>query len=151
MCDNENFKIRENLWLNSPYNIRETWVLAYFSHLLFGALRNNFFNFFVNKHISLVELRMRLQNALEVKWHKFEKLQSKNKLHTPSTKTLLPIEAHASKAYTFVVYYDFQIEILFSCNECGLKTCLLENQEKTFEIIYFKKNKFYTEVYDDTM
>ena len=55
----------ENVWLSTMYNIREMWVPAYFRSIYMGGLfrstsrsesENNFFNFFVNRFLTLVEL-----------------------------------------------------------------------------------------------
>ncbi|XP_057529934.1 protein FAR-RED IMPAIRED RESPONSE 1-like [Amaranthus tricolor] len=67
MSDYEHANLRNNDWLNSMYDIREMWVPAYFRDLYMGGLlrttsrwesENNFFNYLVNKFLTLVELQM---------------------------------------------------------------------------------------------
>src|SRR5688572_6368730 len=136
LFDYKEQKLDENVWLSTMYNIREMWVPAYFRSIYMGGLfrttsrsesENNFFNFFVNKFLTLVELQMRFQSAMDAQRHKLEILESKDKLFTPPLKTPLMLEKHAASLYTLAAFYDFQAEICAACFECGLDKHHVDN------------------------
>ena len=93
---------------------------------------NLFFNFFVNRFLTLVELQMRFQSAMNAQRHTFEILESKDKLFTPPLKTPLILEKHAGSIYTLAAFYNFQAEICAACFECVLDTHHFDNGKDFF-------------------
>lgn len=141
LFDYKDHKLDVNVWFSTMYNIKKMWVPAYFSSIYMDGLfrttsrsesENNLFNFFVNKFLTLVELQMRFQSAMDAQRHKLGTLESKDKLFTPPLKTLLMLEKHVAFIYTLVAFYDFQAEIYAACFECGLDEQHFDNGKDFF-------------------
>ncbi|XP_057522442.1 protein FAR1-RELATED SEQUENCE 5-like [Amaranthus tricolor] len=131
MSDYEHDNLRNNDWFNSMYDIREMWVPEYFRDLYMGGLlittsrsetENNFFNYFT--------------------------LDSKCKLYSAPLKTRIPLEKHASSAYTDVVFKDFQEQILSARVECGFEKNLVRDGKDVYNVVHFNIGKIFEVVYD---
>ncbi|XP_057529083.1 protein FAR-RED ELONGATED HYPOCOTYL 3-like [Amaranthus tricolor] len=157
MSDYEHANLRNNDWLNSMYDIREMWVPAYFRDLYMGGLfrttsrsesENNFFNYFVNKFLTLVELQMRFQSAMDVQRYMMQTLDSKCKLYSAPLKTRIPLEKHASSVYTDVVFKDFQEQILSARDECGFEKNFVRDGKDVYRVVHFNTGTIFEVVYD---
>ncbi|XP_057517928.1 protein FAR1-RELATED SEQUENCE 1-like [Amaranthus tricolor] len=157
MSNYEHANLRNNEWLNSMYDIREMWVPAYFRNLYMGGLfrstsssesENNFFNYFVNKFLTLVELQMRFQSAMDVQRYMMQTLDSKCKLYSAPLKTLIPLQKHASSVYTDVVFKDFQEQILIAHDECGLEKNFVRDGKDVYRVVHLNTVTIFEAVYD---
>ncbi|XP_057545983.1 protein FAR1-RELATED SEQUENCE 5-like [Amaranthus tricolor] len=157
MSDYEHANLRNNDWLNSMYDIREMWVPAYFRDLYMGGLfrttsrsesENNFFNYFVNKFLTLVELQMRFQSAMDVQRYMMQTLDNKCKLYSAPLKTRIPLEKHASSVYTDVVFKDFQEQILSARDECGFEKNFVRDGKDVYRVVHFNTGTIFEVVYD---
>ena len=139
------------------YDIREMWVPAYFRDLYMGGLlrttsrsesENNFFNYFVNKFLTLVELQMRFQSAMDIQRYMMQTLDSKCKLYSAPLKTRIPLEKHASSVYTDVVFKDFQEQILSARDECGFEKNFVRDGKDVYRVVHFNTGTIFEVVYD---
>ncbi|KAF1894326.1 hypothetical protein Lal_00027172 [Lupinus albus] len=109
--------LQGNGWLIQMYDLRNMWIPAYFKDIfLAGILRttsrseseNSFFGNYLNKNVSLVELWMRFEFALESQRHN-ELLADNDNLHSMTELKLhKDIEKHGREVYTHEKFYIFQ-------------------------------------------
>jgi hypothetical protein len=118
------YDLSNNQWFNEIYGFREKWVPAYFRDLFLGGLmrttsrsesENNFFNYFTNPNLTLVEFWMRFESALDAQRWKQANLIAMSKNTFPRLETPLPLEQHASKLYTPAIFDEFQTELKAAC------------------------------------
>ncbi|XP_057529866.1 uncharacterized protein LOC130808406 [Amaranthus tricolor] len=133
------------------------WVPAYFRDLYMGGLlrttsrsesENNFFNYFVNKFLTLVELQMTFQSAMDVQCYMMQTLDSKCMLYSAPLKTRIPLEKHASSVYTDVVFKDFQEQILRARDECGFEKNFIRDGKDVYCVVHFNTGTIFEVVYD---
>jgi hypothetical protein len=93
--------LQKNEWLFNRYQIRESWIPAYFMDVpLAGLLRttsrsessNSFFNRFIRQKLSFVEFRLRFDTALECQRHEELKADHMSIHSTPLFSTPWPIK-----------------------------------------------------------
>ncbi|XP_074293456.1 protein FAR-RED IMPAIRED RESPONSE 1-like [Silene latifolia] len=108
------YGLTEHEWLSSMFDMRASWIPAYFRNLFLGGLmrttsrsesENSFFGNFMNPNLTLVEFLMRFESAMDAQ-----------SLETPH-----PLEKHASVFYTPVIFSEFQVEWNAACFTCGVK------------------------------
>ncbi|XP_057517941.1 protein FAR1-RELATED SEQUENCE 5-like [Amaranthus tricolor] len=145
LFDYKEHKLDENIWLSTMYNIRKMWVPAYFRSIYMGGLLRT-----TSRFLTLVELQMRFQSAMDTQRHKLEILESKDKLFTPPLKTPLMLEKYAASIYTLAAFYDFQAEFCTACFECGLDTHHFDNGKDCFSVIYLSNKRVFNVVFDPT-
>jgi hypothetical protein len=114
------YGLERNGWMSNRYEIRESWIPAYFMNTpLAGLLRttsrsesaNSFFNRFIHRKLSFVEFWLRFDMALECQRHE-ELKEDHMSLHTsPLLITPWPMVRQASVLYTRNVFTKFQTEI----------------------------------------
>ncbi|XP_057525534.1 protein FAR1-RELATED SEQUENCE 9-like [Amaranthus tricolor] len=133
------------------------WVPAYFRDLYMGGLlktksssesENNFFSYFVNKFLTLVELQMRFQSAMDVQRYMMQTLDSKCKLYSAPLKTRIPLEKHACSVYTDVVFKDFQEQILSARDECGFEKNFVRDGKDVYRVVHFNTGIIIEVAYD---
>jgi hypothetical protein len=116
-----NFGLQGNEWLANRYQIRESWIPAYFMDIpLAGLLRttsrsessNSFFNRFVHRKLSFVEFWLRFDTALECQRHEELKVDHTSIHSTPLLMTPWPIERQGSIFYSRNVFKIFQEEVI---------------------------------------
>ncbi|GKA34988.1 protein FAR1-related sequence 5 [Tanacetum coccineum] len=105
----EEFKLENHKWLTKMFDIRSTWILAYFiDSPLCGLMRttsrleseNSFFSHFINSGLTLMNFMNCFETAMEKQRHVQERMDHKTIDIVPKLKTLLKIERHASNVYT---------------------------------------------------
>ncbi|GJS34676.1 FAR1-related sequence 5-like protein [Tanacetum coccineum] len=105
----EEFNLKNHKWLTKIFNIRSTWIPAYFiDSSLCGLMRttsrseceNSFFSYFTNSGSTLMNFMNCFETAMEKQRHVQEKMDHKTIDTVPKLKTLLKIERHASNVYT---------------------------------------------------
>ncbi|XP_044382799.1 protein FAR-RED IMPAIRED RESPONSE 1 isoform X2 [Triticum aestivum] len=117
----EEFGLEENEWFTKRFELRESWIPAYFNDIaLSGLLRttsrsesaNAFFSRIIGYKHAFVEFWLRFETALEEQRHK--ELEDDNvSLHTsPPLKTSWGLEKHGSIVFTHEVFTEFQKELL---------------------------------------
>jgi hypothetical protein len=119
--------LQENGWLTNRYDIRRSWIPAYFMDIpLAGLLRttsrsessNSFFNHFIHRKLSFVEFWLRFDTALECQ--RYEELKADNiSIHsTPLLITSCPMEKQGSILYTHSIFKKFQKEVIAARDHC---------------------------------
>lgn len=124
----DDFSLEENTWLEQMFKLRTFWIPAYFREILLaGRLRttsisesqNSFFKKFSSRKLTLVELLMNFDSAMDKQRHEQQKLNFKSDTMKPTFKTPLQIERSAADVYTPTVFDDIQEEIhdaVFFCD-----------------------------------
>ncbi|KAK1369851.1 hypothetical protein POM88_035943 [Heracleum sosnowskyi] len=145
------FKLENNHWLSEIYEIRKSWIPAYFrDDPMAGLLRttsrsessNFFFNHFVQKGDTLCEFYMCYESAIEKQRYTNKKLNHEDKC-MPKLVTIKPIEKDAATVYTRAIFYKVQDEIKYSVN-MELDTCTVVDGVKKFMIKdFFVKDKLF--------
>ncbi|XP_021861921.1 protein FAR1-RELATED SEQUENCE 9-like [Spinacia oleracea] len=146
------YNLESNEWFNYMFSIRKKWISAYFRDLFLGGImrttsrsesENGFFYNFTNPHVTLVELFMRFESAMDSQKHRQEKLNYDSKHSLPQIKTPLPLERHASKVYTHTIFYMFQRELTISCFYCGIIGTTKEHDTESVVVKDFARSKNY--------
>ncbi|GJU45981.1 FAR1-related sequence 5-like protein [Tanacetum coccineum] len=105
----EEFKLENHKWLTKMFNIRSTWIPAYFiDSPLCGLMRttsrseseNSFFSYFINYGSNLMNFMNCFETVIEKQRHVQERMDPKTIDIVPKLKTILKIERHASNVYT---------------------------------------------------
>jgi hypothetical protein len=119
------YGLEGNAWLANRYDIRESWIPAYFQNIpLAGLLRttsrsesaNSFFNRFIHRKLSFVEFWLRLDTALEC-----QRQEELKEDHMTVHATLQPgwsVEKQGSMLYTRNVFKKFQTEVQAARDHC---------------------------------
>lgn len=123
------YGLESNEWMANRYEIRESWIPAYFRHIpLAGLLRttsrsesaNSFFNRFIHRKLSFVEFWLRFDTALECQRHE-ELKEDHMSLHTsPLLSTPWLVERQGSILYTRNVFKNFQKEVQAARDHCSI-------------------------------
>ncbi|GJX36749.1 FAR1-related sequence 5-like protein, partial [Tanacetum coccineum] len=117
----EEFKLENHKWLTKKFNIRSSWIPAYFiDSPLCGLMRttsrseseNSFFYHFTNSGSTLINFMNCFETAMEKQRHVQERIDHKTIDTVPKLKTLLKIEHHASNVYTRSLFELVQKEIV---------------------------------------
>ncbi|GKC37632.1 FAR1-related sequence 5-like protein [Tanacetum coccineum] len=155
----EEFKLENHKWLTKMFNIRSTWIPAYFiDSPLCGLMRttsrseseNSFFSHFTNSGSTLMNFMNCFETAMEKQRHVQERMDHKTIDTVPKLKTLLKIERHASNVYTRSLFELVQKEIfvgLFYCqidSKClveGSEVCIIKESPYVYEMPNKKKKK----------
>ncbi|KAK1380234.1 hypothetical protein POM88_026978 [Heracleum sosnowskyi] len=111
------FKLENNHWLSEIYEIRKSWIPAYFrDDPMAGLLRttsrsessNFFFNHFVQKGDTLCEFYMCYKSAIEKQRYTNKKLNHEDKC-MPKPVTIKPIEKDVASVYTRAIFYKVDV------------------------------------------
>jgi zinc finger SWIM domain-containing protein 3 len=114
------YGLKGNAWMANRFNIRESWIPAYFMdiplvRLLRTASRsksaNSFFNRFIHHKLSFVEFWLRLDTTLECQWLEGLKEDHMSVYATPKLITSWPVEKQGSVLYTCNMFKKIQIEV----------------------------------------
>ncbi|KAH6813588.1 hypothetical protein C2S51_022606 [Perilla frutescens var. frutescens] len=121
------FRLADDSWFKSLYDIREDWVPAYFRDLpMSGLCRttsisesvNSFYSRFLRSKSNLVEFLMNFDSALDAQRHAHAYLDSVDESSIPQLKTPFTFEKHAATVYTMNKFYEVQKEIEDACYVC---------------------------------
>ncbi|XP_020272197.1 protein FAR1-RELATED SEQUENCE 5-like [Asparagus officinalis] len=137
------FKLESNEWLCELYNIRESWIPAYYADdPMAGLLRtisiseseNSFFNKLNRRSDILTEFYLRYESAMEKQRHtnarlNYEGTKSMSRMDTP-----LLLERDAAELYTRTMFYEVQKEIMSSCYDMSINSISEEDGVKIFSI-----------------
>ncbi|XP_074314059.1 protein FAR1-RELATED SEQUENCE 3-like [Silene latifolia] len=124
------YALTKHEWLTSMFDMRASWIPAYFRNLFLGGLmrttsrsesENSFFGNFMNPNLTSVEFLMRFESAMDAPRWKQPKLIVESKNSFPSLETPHSLENHASVFYTPIIFSEFQVEWNASCFTCGVK------------------------------
>ncbi|XP_074291357.1 protein FAR1-RELATED SEQUENCE 5-like [Silene latifolia] len=95
------YELSDHEWLKSMFDIRATWIPAYFRDIYLGGImrttsrsesENSFFGNFTNPHLTLVEFWMRFQSAMDAQRWKYSKVTTDDKNSSPKLSTPLLLE-----------------------------------------------------------
>ncbi|KAH6787518.1 hypothetical protein C2S52_007070 [Perilla frutescens var. hirtella] len=156
------FGLTENSWFKHMFDIRDTWIPAYFRDFSMGGLfrttspsesENSVFRAHMNKGSNLLEFLMYFDSALDSQRHSQSKLNNEDLSCCYVFKTMLQIEKHAASVYTRHIFKEVQQDIESACYKCHLKNitdgeynCLYEVEERMNGIFYVTFDKVKTAV-----
>jgi hypothetical protein len=134
------FGLQENIWFARRYEIRESWIPAYFRGVFLGEIlrttsrsesANSFFNHFIGYKHALVEFWIRIGTALEEQRQNELKADHECLNSTPPLITSWGIEKHASLYFTHEVFKAFQKEVCVARDHCLIESISQEGDVKT--------------------
>ncbi|GKB54576.1 protein FAR1-related sequence 5 [Tanacetum coccineum] len=155
----EEFKLENHKWLIKMFNIRSTWIPAYFiDSPLCGLMRttsrseseNSFFSHFTNSGSTLMNFMNCFETAMEKQRHVQERMDHNTIDIVPKLKIFLKIECHASNVYTRSLFELVQKEIFVGLRHCqidskslvkGSEVCILKDSPYVYEMPKKKKKK----------
>ncbi|KAK1434457.1 hypothetical protein QVD17_00200 [Tagetes erecta] len=129
----QDFDLSDNNWLGDIYDMRESWIPAYYrDELMSGLMRttsrseseNHFFGQVCNVRSTLLEFLTHFETAIESQRHNQRKNDHDTRYTRPQLKTDFVLEKQASQIYTKTLFLDVQVEIV------GIEKCInvkLEN------------------------
>ncbi|KAK1415138.1 hypothetical protein QVD17_30910 [Tagetes erecta] len=129
----QDFDLSDNNWLGDIYDMRESWIPAYYrDELMSGLMRttsrseseNHFFGQVFNVRSTLLEFLTHFETAIESQRHNQRKNDHDTRYTRPQLKTDFVLEKQASQIYTKTLFLDVQVEIV------GIEKCInvkLEN------------------------
>ncbi|KAL6849990.1 hypothetical protein ACP4OV_020617 [Aristida adscensionis] len=139
----EEFGLEGNEWLRKKYEIRASWIPAYFRDIfLAGILRttsrsesaNSFFKCFIGFKQTLVEFWVRFDTAVEEQREK-DLMDDNSSLHTdPILLTKWSIEKHGSEVLTYNIFVQFQKEVLAARDHCMVDSMKQDGSFKIYSI-----------------
>ncbi|GJT18981.1 protein FAR1-related sequence 5 [Tanacetum coccineum] len=153
----EEFKLENHKWLTKMFNIRSTWIPAYFIHSpLCGLMRttsrseseNSFFSHFKNSGSTIMNFINCFETAMEKQRHVQEMMDHKIIDTVPKLKTFIKIERHASNVYIRSLFELVQKEIFVGLWHCqidskslveGSKVCIIKESPYVYEMPKKKK------------
>jgi len=131
----QDFDLSNNNWLADIYDMRESWIPAFYrDELMSGLMRttsrseseNHFFGQVCNVRSTLLEFLTHFETAIESQRHNQRKNDHDTRYTHPQLRTDFVLEKQASQIYTKTLFLDVQVEIV------GIEKCLnvrLENVE----------------------
>ncbi|GJS29286.1 FAR1-related sequence 5-like protein [Tanacetum coccineum] len=153
------FKLENHKWLTKMFNIRSTWIPAYFiDSPLCGLMRttsrseseNSFFSHFTNSGSTLMNFMNCFEMAMEKQRHVQERMDYKTIDTVPKLKAFLKIERHASNVYTRSLFELVRKEIFVGLWHCqidskslvkGSEVCIIKESPYVYELPKKKKKK----------
>ncbi|XP_020251226.1 protein FAR1-RELATED SEQUENCE 5-like, partial [Asparagus officinalis] len=137
------YKLESNEWLCELYNIRESWIPAYYADdPMAGLLRttsiseseNSFFDKFNRRSDTLTEFYLRYESAMEKQRHTNARLNYEGTKSMPRMDTPLLLERDAAELYTRTMFYEVQSEIISSYYDMSINSISEEDGVKIFSI-----------------
>ncbi|XP_022019162.2 protein FAR1-RELATED SEQUENCE 5-like [Helianthus annuus] len=124
------FNLVDHEWLQSVYQIRDTWIPAYYhEEFMSGLMRTSsrsesekhFFGQFCNPECTLVEFLKHFDSAIEAQRHE----HGKNDHDTRNTNADIwavdfVLEDQAANIYTCTIFFDQQLEIQNGLHKCAI-------------------------------
>lgn len=137
------FGLENNAWLTSRFEIRQSWVPAYFLGTYLSGIskiasrpegESTFFGHISNRRLPMLELWIRLETDLGEQ--RLKELEDDNTtLHTlPVFETSWSIEMHARDVYTRAIFNLFQAEVISARDECDVQNIELTGEVRTTSI-----------------
>ncbi|XP_022024953.1 protein FAR1-RELATED SEQUENCE 5-like [Helianthus annuus] len=124
------FDLLNHEWLQSMYQIRDTWIPAYYrDQHMSGLMRtssrseseNHFFGQFCNPNCTLVEFLGHFDSAIEAQRHEHRKNDHDTRQTNPQifAKEFV-LEQQAANIYTRTIFFDAQLEIQTAIHKCAV-------------------------------
>lgn len=137
------FCLEDNTWFAKRFEIRESWIPAYFRGVFLGEIlrttsrsesANSFFNHFIGYKHALVEFWIRIGTALEEQRQNELKADHECLNSMPPLITSWEIEKHASLYFTHEVFKAFQKEVKAARDHCLIENISNEGDARTMII-----------------
>ncbi|KAJ9550849.1 hypothetical protein OSB04_014894 [Centaurea solstitialis] len=144
----EEYSLSGDKWLQALFNIRRSWIPAYFKHLPMCSLMkttsrsesiNSFFNSFSHYGNTLVFFVNCFDAALDKQRFTQRSLDHVTKSTFPKFLTPCKIERHASDIYTRAVFNVVQMEIYKATWNCSIENVESEGDVNSYKIAHKDK------------
>nr|XP_017246872.1 PREDICTED: protein FAR1-RELATED SEQUENCE 9-like [Daucus carota subsp. sativus] len=125
------FELEDNRWLTDMYDMRESWIPAYFRDKpMYGLIRttsrseseNFFFSNFHQSGSSLCQFYIRFESAMDKQRSETKRLNHECRSGKPALVSKLYLEDDASELYTRSVFYKVQEEILAARDDMRIQS-----------------------------
>ncbi|XP_020262211.1 protein FAR1-RELATED SEQUENCE 5-like [Asparagus officinalis] len=135
------YKLESHEWLCELYNIRESWIPAYYvDDPMAGLLRttsiseseNSFFDKFNRRSDTLTKFYLRYESAMEKQRHTNARLNYEGTKSMPRMDTPLLLERDVAELYTRIMFYEVKHAYLNNDVQC---TCRLFEKMGIFKEI----------------
>ncbi|PUZ51039.1 hypothetical protein GQ55_6G134700 [Panicum hallii var. hallii] len=143
------YHLENNDWLAGRYQIRESWIPAYFKEIWLGGIlqttsrsesANSFFSRFIGRKLVLVEFWLRFDTALKCQRQE-ELIDDNTSMHTnPKLFTLWELERHGGSVFTHEVFRKFQEELLAAREHCDVQN-RTEMEDRTIVKVVDNSNR----------
>ncbi|KAK1359719.1 hypothetical protein POM88_044193 [Heracleum sosnowskyi] len=152
------FKLEEHVWLSEMYDMRESWIPAYFRDKpMYGLIRttsrseseNYFFSQFHQNGSTLSEFYIQFESAMDKQRNETKRLNHECASAKPDTISKLFLEEDVAELYTRAILYKIQEEILAARDDMRIQTIGPEiNGMKCYEMkdVKIKDKIFQVEV-----
>ncbi|KAJ9541390.1 LOW QUALITY PROTEIN: hypothetical protein OSB04_027896, partial [Centaurea solstitialis] len=139
------FGLESHEWLSDIYEIRESWISAYYkddpmSSLMRTTSRSEISHAYFRLFGSMIWLGSCGPTMAPLRNSEINTLEFATRNTFPRCFSPLGIERHASELYTRVVFFDVQKEIRKSIYFCGLSFLCQEGDVKKYSVSHKKKN-----------
>ncbi|KAK1353754.1 hypothetical protein POM88_052119 [Heracleum sosnowskyi] len=125
------FKLEEHVWLSEMYDMRQSWIPAYFRDKpMYGLIRtmsrfeseNYFFSQFHQCGSTLSKFYIRFESAMDKQRNETKRLNHECASAKPVTVSKLFLEDDAAELYTRAIFYKIQEEILAARDDMRIQT-----------------------------
>lgn len=132
-------------WFNSMYDVRHSWIPAYFRDFpMSGLLKttsisesgNSYFKIYMNSRANLLEFFMHFESALDSQRHEHDRLSSVDESTFPKLKSPYSFEKQAACVYTNKIFKDMQDEIWRASYRCHISNMNVEVGVSRYEILH---------------
>ncbi|XP_077248306.1 protein FAR-RED IMPAIRED RESPONSE 1-like isoform X2 [Tasmannia lanceolata] len=151
----ENFDLTRDEWLQTLYEDRQQWVLAYLKDAFFAGMsisqRNesidSFFDAYVSSNTTLKEFLEQYETALQNLSEKEAQADFNMLQLRPSMKTPSPFEAQMASIYTRNIFMKFQVEAsgITACHTINIQE---EGATRTYTVRDLEEKKDYIVVWN---
>ncbi|KAI3814020.1 hypothetical protein L1987_18762 [Smallanthus sonchifolius] len=121
------FQLTSNKWLSDMFEIRDSWIPAYYRHEnMSGLMRttsrseseNHFFGQVCSSKSTLVEFLSHFETAVEGQRHEHRKNDHDTRYNNPAIWSDFILEKQAAQVYIRTIFNDVQLEIQAACHKC---------------------------------
>lgn len=125
----DRYDLRENIWLQSLYQVRHKWIPAYTKDSFFAELStsqrsqsmNGFFRKHFNTKATLLAFIKKFDEVMDAR-HENEAQEDLSSVHSLQTlKTNSPMEKQAAEIYTRTIFEIFQMELVEGLSHYAVK------------------------------
>nr|XP_043638412.1 protein FAR1-RELATED SEQUENCE 5-like [Erigeron canadensis] len=136
------FNLEDDAWFKHMFEIRSTWIPAYFRELAMSGLmrttsrsesENSFFNNFTNPNATLIHFMLSYESAMERQGSRLDILDHQSHNKQPRFITGLEFERQASKLYTRTIF------LLISVTDEGSNGVIIIKEKREIKQILEKK------------
>lgn len=145
----EEFGLVGDPWFSEMYEIRRSWIPAYYKDLPMSGLMkttsrsesaNAFFNMYVKFNLNLCEFLNNYDSAIEKQRVEQSANENSTRMSLPRLVSPLKLEVHAANVYTRKIFWDVQKELKKAMWYCGIESVELFEGLKVYVVSHQNKH-----------